>query len=164
MSTTKLLVMASLAACTRTPSPRAPAADPIAAVFARFKQASGGARWDRVVAVHSAGTLSAAGLTGPIDMLEDDRGGRSTTHYTLGPVSGASGYDGRVDWTLDPGGEVRKLDAPEALAEARTDAWMGAMAFWYPDRGSASYGAVEAHDDAGHRYTVVNVTPAGGVS
>src|SRR5690349_14266405 len=87
-------------------------ADEAADLLARWKAASGGARWDAVKSVRTDGTLGAGGLSGAFDAVQDVAGGRSNDHYKLGPIEGADGYDGAVAWSRDPGGEVAALDAP----------------------------------------------------
>jgi hypothetical protein len=133
-----------------------------AAVLARYKAATGGAAWDSVKTIHATGTLRAGGLEGELGIVQDVATGRSADHYELGPIDGADGYDGRVGWTKDPGGEVAAQDAPEAKRRARSQAWLDARAFWYPERIAASYGRVETRNDGGERFDVVEATPDGG--
>ena len=132
-----------------------------AAVFARFKGATGGAAWDRVPALRSEGTLATGGLTGPILSMQDARG-RSLASYQLGPLRGAEGFDGSTAWRRDPGGEVVSLDTEEARELAVTHAWLGGTAPFRPDLGGARAEAPRAERDGATSYTVVEVTPAGG--
>jgi len=127
-----------------------------------YKQASGGVRWDGVTGLRSEGSLTAGGLAGSFTALQDLASGRSVMRYRLGPVEGADGYDGKLAWSQDPGGEVTALDALEAQRRARSQAWLDARAYWYPARLAATYAAPEAREAEGHRYTVVVATPAGG--
>ncbi|HEU4665802.1 MAG TPA: aspartyl protease family protein [Dokdonella sp.] len=131
-------------------------------LLARWKAASGGARWDTVKSVRTDGTLSAGGLTGPFDALQDVVRGRSNDHYSLGPVEGADGYDGTVAWSRDPGGEVAALDAPEAKRRARSQAWLDARGYWYPARIGASYAKPQTRELDGRRCDVLVATPDGG--
>jgi predicted aspartyl protease len=137
-------------------------ADDAAALLARYKAASGGARWDSLTSQQSSGTLSAGGLSGEFESLQDLATGRTASHYRLGPIEGAQGYDGALAWQRDPGGEVATLDAAEAKRRARSQAWLDARAYWYPARIEASYGQVEQRDVDGKTYTVVEATPQGG--
>jgi len=137
-------------------------ADTAGELLEHYKQASGGSRWDGVTALRSEGSLTAGGLAGSFTALQDLASGRSVTRYRLGPVEGADGYDGKLAWSQDPGGEVAALDAPEAQRRARSQAWLDARAYWYPTRLAATYAAPEARETEGHRYTVVVATPAGG--
>jgi predicted aspartyl protease len=133
-----------------------------AALLARAKTASGGAAWDTVTALSAQGQMKAAGLSGTVEVREDLRRGRSVVRYELGLFKGGNGYDGSVSWNQDPGGEVARLDAPEAQRQARTAAWLSARAYWYPQRGAASYAAAGTREEEGRRYRVLTATPAGG--
>jgi len=137
-------------------------AEDAAGVFARYKAASGGAAWDAVKTLRASGTLSAGGLNGEITLIQDLATGRSADQYKLGPLEGADGYDGHHGWTRDAGGEVAALDAPEALRRARSQAWLDARGYWYPQRIAASYGAVTDRDLDGKHYRVVEARPEGG--
>ncbi|MGN6517825.1 MAG: aspartyl protease family protein [Dokdonella sp.] len=137
-------------------------ADEAGDLLARWKAASGGARWDAVRSVRTDGMLAAGGLSGAFDATQDLVQGRSNAHYKLGPIEGADGYDGTVAWSRDPGGEVAALDAPEAKRRARSQAWLDARGYWYPSRIGASYGKPEARELDGRRYDVLVATPEGG--
>jgi hypothetical protein len=137
-------------------------ADDGADLFARFKAASGGTRWDAVKSLHTRGTLSAGGLSGTFEATQDVVRGRSNDHYKLGPIEGADGYDGSTGWSRDPGGEVAALDAPEAKRRARSQAWLDARAYWYPARMAATLAKPESREVDGLRYDIVVATPEGG--
>src|SRR5262249_34597136 len=119
-----LILSCAFAACA--------AAEDSATVLARAKTASGGVRWDAVRSWRGEGTVTSGGLSGEFRAMVDVAGGRSADHYRLGPVDGADGYDGRLAWEQDPGGEVAALDAPEAVRRARSQAWLDARAYWFP--------------------------------
>lgn len=133
-----------------------------ATLLERARAATGGARWDTAAALSGRGEMRAAGLTGTVETLEDLTDGRSVARYDLGLFKGANGFDGTVSWNQDPGGEVARLDAADAQRQARTAAWLSARAYWYPQRGKASYAAAQPREHDGRRYTVVTATPAGG--
>ena len=137
-------------------------ADDAGDVFARYKAVSGGARWDRVETLRSEGTLKAGGLEGAYDATVDVATGRSVSHYTLGPIDGAQGYDGVVAWSRDPGGEVARRDAPEALRAARSQAWLDARGYWDPGRHPAKLSAPQRRAHEGRAHDVVTVTPGDG--
>lgn len=137
-------------------------ADDAVDVFARYKAASGGERWDRVEALRAEGTLKAGGLEGAYDATVDVATGRSVSHYVLGPIDGAQGYDGLVAWSRDPGGEVARRDAPEALRAARSQAWLDARGYWHPERHPATTSAPERRTHEGRAHDVVIVTPQDG--
>lgn len=137
-------------------------ADGAADVFARYKAASGGAHWDGVKSLRQTGTLHAGGLDGEFEATQDFVGGRSESHYRLGSIEGANGYDGRVGWTRDPGGEVAEQDAPEAMRRARTQAWLDAHGYWHARRMPATFDVPQSRELDGRRHEVVVATPEGG--
>src|SRR5262249_19342225 len=123
----------------------------------------GGAKWDSVTSIANKGTLGAGGMTGTLESLVDARTGSSGETYHLGPLNGASGYDGKTSWQKDSGGEVVALDAPEAKQITRTNAWMNALGYWYADRaGGATFGPLHTEDAGGKQLQVVEATPADG--
>lgn len=134
----------------------------VVGVFARAKAASGGDRWDSLRSVREEGVLATGGMQGTIHSTTDLRDGRTSDRFRLGPVEGADGYDGRVAWEKDPGGEVATLDAPDALRRARSQAWLDAHGYWFPQRMPATYGELASKVLDGRRYDVVVATPQGG--
>ncbi len=142
--------------------PLAAAAEPATQVLARFKAASGGDRWDDTRSLQSHGSLKTGGLDGRFEALLDLATGRSASHYELGPVEGAEGYDGKAGWNRDPGGEVASLDAPEARRRARSQAWLDARGYWYPQRMAAKFGDAEPRELQGRHYLVIEATPEDG--
>jgi hypothetical protein len=134
-----------------------------ASLVARFMSVSaGGSRWDSVDAIKMDGTIAAGGLSGAIQSIDDSKTCRSVSHFTLGPVQGAEGYDGKLAWRQDPGGEVVALDAPDAREKAVTAAWMVCLGSPHAAKGRVTYSAVRAMDDAGRHWQVVDATPDGG--
>jgi predicted aspartyl protease len=132
------------------------------ALFARFKTASGGIQWDEIRSLQDRGTLSAGGLSGEIHSTQDLLTGRSASRHKLGSISGAGGYDGRAAWQRGPGGEVAVLDAPEAKRRARSQAWLDARAYWYPQRIPATYEAIETRQLDGCTYHIIEAIPTDG--
>ena len=139
-------------------------AEDAASVLARGKAARGGAAWDNTRTWHGDGTFSAGRLNGEYHVTVDLIGGRSVDAYKLGPVDGADGYDGKLAWERDPGGEVAALDTPDAIRRTHSQAWLDAHAYWYPQRISSTLGKVETKEIDGKRYTVLVTTPQDGDS
>jgi predicted aspartyl protease len=137
-------------------------AEDATSLFARYKSASGGDAWDNVKSMHATGTLRTGGLSGEMSTEQDIVTGRTVSRYTLGPIKGANGYDGTHAWSQDPGGEVAAQDAPEAKRRARSQSWLDALGYWYPERIGATYGEVADREADGRRYRVVTATPDGG--
>lgn len=138
------------------------AADEIAALLARAKSATGGARWDSVRSVHATGVRSGEGLSGDWRSIEDLPTGRHRIAYRAGSFEHAAGYDGKVPWRFDPGGEVAFNDAAESMRRARTQAWIAARAWWFPERGAAEWRRLDDRRLDGRRYRVAEATPRGG--
>jgi predicted aspartyl protease len=132
------------------------------AVIARSKAASGGALWDSVHSLDSTAKTTGGGLSGEVHQLQDLLTGRSSESYQMGPVDGADGYDGTHGWERDSGGEVAVQDTPGAIRLARSQAWLNAYAYWYPQRMPATYGAVETRELDGKRFNVIKAMPEGG--
>lgn len=131
-------------------------------VLARAKAVSGGAAWESARSWRGEGTLAGGGLSGEYHATVDLTTGRSADSYKLGPVDGADGYDGKRAWAKDPGGEVAALDAPEARRRARSQAWLDARAYWFPQRMAATYATVETRGLDGKRYHVIEAKPQDG--
>jgi hypothetical protein len=130
--------------------------------FSRYKAASGGASWDSVVSLESKGKFEAGGLSGTYTATHDVLQGHYRDEFTLGPVTGASGYDGNIGWNRDPGGEVTALDAAEAKRRQRSQAWLDARAYWYPSRITAQVRSLPEQTLDGKAHVVIEVTPDGG--
>src|ERR1041385_3232515 len=133
-------------------------AEDSAGVIARAKAISGGELWDAARSWRGEGTLAIGGLSGEFHVTVDLVRGRSADAYKLGSVAGADGYDGARGWERDPGGEVAALDAPEAVRRARSQAWLDARAYWFPQRIASILGKVEARTLDGHTYRVLHAT------
>jgi hypothetical protein len=138
------------------------AADDGAALLARAKSASGGEQWNALKSWSGDGTIAAGGLEGAFHAIVDLASGRSADAYKLGGIDGADGYDGTRAWQREPGGEVTALDAAEALRRARSQAWLDAHAYWFPQRIAASWGKPETRKLDGKSYQVLQATPQGG--
>jgi predicted aspartyl protease len=157
----RLSLSALLSLCLLVPATKAHAED-ANTVFARFKAASGGAQWDSVHSLDSTGETKEGGLSGKVHQLQDLLTGRSSESYQIGPIDGADGYDGTHPWGRDTGGEVSAQDTPAAIRSARSQAWLAACAYWYPERMPATYGKVETRELDGKRFNVIKAMPEGG--
>jgi len=155
-ASTCCLVALSLLAAGCGAAPSAPSTPPpTLPVPVAARAAVGGAAWDRVQALESHGTISVGGMTGTAELLEDVVTGRSRTTLAVGPLRQAEGWDGRVAWETGDGGEVTTLDAPAAIAFARTTAWLTRRGYFHRD--GAVYRDLGQRD--GHR--VIEATPDG---
>ena len=90
------------------------------------------------------------------------RTGASLLRYSIGPISGAAGYDGKTVWTQDGTDPPKVETAPAALELAANAAYRDRLAFWYPDRARARIEYKERAEADGRKYDVVVITPEGG--
>ncbi len=132
-----------------------------AALFAAAKQAMGGAALDRVTTWDERGRLSAGGLSGTYETVDDLPGQKRALSYVLGPDRGGQGWDGERAWTTDASGQVRVETSREAEAAAIQQVYLSTNAFLFPKRWPAetSYAGQKTAD--GVTYEAVRVTPTG---
>lgn len=140
----------------------AQAAPNSADILAQSKAAAGGAAWDNVHYIHTRAHGETSGLAGPIDTVEDVHTGAAVSHYQLGPMKGANGFDGKTAWTQDNSGQVAVQGADDARQGAANDAYRTMRAYWYPDRAAAEISYAGAKSDGGANYDIVRITPKGG--
>jgi hypothetical protein len=74
-------------------------------ILAAAKAASGGAAWDALKTQHSKVNIHTAGLAGTAERWSEYATGRSSLVYSIGPVTGAAGFDGKVAWSQDASGQ-----------------------------------------------------------
>ena len=151
-----LAVSLSYAQNAATPRP-----DPIA-ILAAAKVASGGSAWDSLRTQHSNVTISAAGISGNAERWSDIYTGRSLIKYSIGPVAGAAGYDGKLAWSQDGTGQSRAETADAARELAVNAAYRDKLAFWFPDRAPAQITFLDRVTDEGAQFDVIRIYPEGG--
>ena len=142
-----------------TPTPRAP--DPTT-LLAAAKAASGGATWDGLRSQHSQVKLAAANLEGTVERWSDMTTGRSVLQYSIGPLTGAAGFDGKVVWTQDGVDPPNVETGAVALELAANAAYRDRLAFWYPERARARIVFKERAEADGRKFDVVSIVPEGG--
>ena len=153
------LSLAAVHAGAQAPVARAP--DP-AALLAAAKAASGGAAWDAMRTQHSTVKLAAANLEGTVQRWSDIATGQSFLRYSIGPLTGAAGFDGKSAWTQDGADAAKVETAAPALELAANAAYRDRLAFWYPDRGRARIAYKERAEADGRKFDVVSIVPEGG--
>ena len=87
-----------------------------AALLQSAKKATGGAAWDAFRTQHSEVRIATGGMSGKAERWVDMVGGRSLVKYSVGPMTGAAGFDGRAAWSQDGNGQAR----PEISTEPRS--------------------------------------------
>jgi hypothetical protein len=139
----------------------APPPDP-AAVLAQAKSASGGAAWDALRTQHSKVTILTGAIAGSAERWSEFATGRSLLAYTIGPVSGAAGFDGKSAWSQDASGKSQAETDDAAREIAVNAAYRDRLAFWYPERAPARIAYKERTQADGAWFDVVRITPEGG--
>jgi len=137
------------------------ASDP-RSILTRAWEASGGPAWDGVKALHWRVKMSTSGLSGTAEIWEDLREGRFTITFSLGPISGARGFDGTASWAMDSSGEVRVQEGGDAREAAVNDAYRRSLSWWYPDRWPAIFSNAGVVEEDGQRLHRISIHPEGG--
>jgi hypothetical protein len=132
------------------------------AILQQSKDASGGKAWDTLRSQHSTVTIQAAGLTGTAERWSDTLTGRSRLDFSIGPLQGAAGFDGKSAWTEDEAGGARAETQAVARELAVNAAYRDRLAFWYPERGAALISYKERANADGADFDVIRITPEGG--
>jgi len=159
--TCALLVWSLVPACAYAQLGGPPPPDPTA-ILAAAKSASGGSAWDALKTQHSKVNIHTAGLVGTAERWSEYATGRSSLVYSIGPVTGAAGFDGKVAWSQDASGQsqVETVDAARELAV--NAAYRDRLAFWYPDRAPARITYKERATADGADFDVIRIVPEGG--
>ncbi|HJR12859.1 MAG TPA: aspartyl protease family protein [Rhodanobacteraceae bacterium] len=138
------------------------ATDP-AAVLDAYRAASGGDAWNDKAVMKTLFKLSGQGLTGSGISMTDLREGWSIDRYTLGPASGAEGFDGKDAWEQGPNGEVNLQKGGDALQLALNRAYQNANLWWRAGSGGAKVAALAGRPCGKSTCAVLEITPKGGL-
>ena len=136
-------------------------AERVASLLAEWKQAAGGAAWDRVRTVHMTGTTSEGGLRGPQEEWTDLLTGRYRVSFRRAPLGGADGFDGHEVWTADATGRAWVIGDREGREGAVSTACQRSLASWYPVRCPATLTLVPP-DASEPGVDILHVVPDGG--
>ncbi len=131
-------------------------------LLARAKAASGGAAWDRIPSIRSAGTLDTSGLKGTFETLEDLRSGAHVERFDLGVQRGADGFDGRSAWVEDAAGHVYPQGGEARRRQAVDEAYLACRGYWFPSRWPADVAWMGDRKEAGRTFQVLQIEPLGG--
>ncbi len=155
------LSLAAGAALASAQNAATPRPDPIA-ILADAKAASGGAAWDALRTQHSKVNIGTAGVKGTAERWSDIYTGRSLIKYSIGPVTGAAGYDGKNAWSQDASGQSRSETGDVARELAVNAAYRDKLAFWFPDRAKGQISFMDRVTDDGADFNVIRILPEGG--
>ena len=146
-----LVLIAPLAAAAQN----APAAK---RVIDRARAASGGSGWNRLHGLHETGLEGGARYEAWFDPLR--YGARTEIETPAGKQ--AYGYNGQGEWHIAPGGATSGSLDRAALAKARSDAFFGAYAWFYPSRFDVRSSYLGARQSQGRPFEVLRIHPLGG--
>jgi len=132
------------------------------ALLARAKEAAGGSAWDRVQTLHLKVRLATGGLAGTSESWEDVLTGRYVDTFALGPATGAEGYDGTVNWQVDPSGTATVSDSGDSREGSVDEAYRRSVSYWYPSRHKAAITDSGEQKEGGRTFRVLRITPEGG--
>ena len=138
------------------------ASDP-AAILNAYRVASGGAAWHDKAVMKIESKLGGQGLTGTDTSITDLRTGNSVERYTLGPASGAQGFDGTEAWEQGPNGEVNLQKGGDGLQLARNAAYQNANLWWRAEFGGAEVEALADQPCGASTCAVLEISPKGGL-
>lgn len=126
------------------------------------KVASGGGAWDSVGSLQTKGTLTFGGTSGQLTSYQDLANAKFRNDVALGPLRQSTGFDGKRGWTLDSNGDVAPHDSASEQAADRTEAYLAARDYWFPNRWPATVTARGDIVDGRSRYEVLRIEPRGG--
>lgn len=134
-----------------------------AAVLSAYRGAVGGDAWNGKAVMKTVVKLSGQGLPGTATTVTDLHNGNSVSHFTLGPASGAQGFDGKNAWQQGPNGAVNLEKGGDALPMALDQAYQNANLWWRPDFGGASVKSLGDKSCGASTCAVLAFTPKGGL-
>jgi hypothetical protein len=115
-----------------------------------------------ISSIHTVGSIETLGISGRAQEWDDVRGVRFTVDQKAGPLSGASGWDGKVSWSQDYAGLVTIDGGIGGRLQAVNQAYLDNLRYLRPDAGGATviYAGPRTVDDK--QYDVLAVTPLNG--
>ncbi|MGY5943917.1 aspartyl protease family protein [Stenotrophomonas forensis] len=132
-----------------------------AGVLAQARAASGGEHWQSIQQLQAEGEQSVGGLQGRWHLSQDVRTGRYVEQAQLGTFAVAQGFDGRLSWRRDYGGEVGLLDGTVPRRTARTQSWLTTRGYWSSAYPASRFAGPRGGIHNGQRYDVLSTTPEG---
>jgi hypothetical protein len=136
-------------------------ADP-ASILAANRTASG--TWDGKATLLTEDAYSGQGMTGKATTSADLKNGYWADSYTIGPASGANGFDGAHAWQKDQSGTVTIQDGGDQRPLAVNEAYRRANLWWRPGFGGAVVVEDGTKSEGGARFDVLTITPKDGES
>lgn len=115
-----------------------------------------------ISSLHGFGTLDVVGIRGRMQEWDDLRGVRFTLDQAAGPLSGASGWDGRSAWNQDYAGLVTIDGGTVGRKQAIDQAYVDNLRFLRPDAGGATVVYAGRRSANNASYDVLAVSPPQG--
>ena len=106
--------------------------------------------------------MESLGISGRAQEWDDLRGVRFTVDQNAGPLSGASGWDGKVAWSQDYAGLVTIDGGASGRIQAIDQAYLDNLRYLRPDAGGAVVVYAGQRSADGNQYDVLAVTPPNG--
>ncbi len=115
-----------------------------------------------IESLHTFGSMESLGIMGRAQEWDDVRGVRFTIDQNAGPLSGASGWDGRVAWSQDYAGLVTIDGGTAGRLQAIDQAYLDNLRYLRPDAGGAVVVYAGQRSAESRQYDVLAVTPPQG--
>lgn len=138
------------------------AAPSAADILSVNETASGGSAWAGKATLKADYAYSGQGMTGKVESLTDLKAPRYIDSYQIGPINGASGFDGKEAWEKDPSGTVDVKAGGDARQLAVSDGYRRTNTWWKADRGGATIQNDGEKTQDGATFDVLSVTPKDG--
>lgn len=149
------LIAAALFGASAADAQNAPAAQ---RVFDRARAATGGPGWNTLRGLHQVGEVAGHRYERWTDLVR--YGDRTETQTPAGKF--AQVYNGAYEWRILADGAVTGSTDRRLNAKVRTDAFLGAYAYFFPSRFDLRSVHLGERQSRGRRYDVLRVQPAGG--
>lgn len=131
-------------------------------VLAALRTAMLGRPIAAIASLHTVGTVELLGIRGRAQEWADVLGGRYTVDENAGPLSGASGWDGKTAWSQDYAGLVTIDGGTAGRLQAIDQAYLDNLRYLRPDAGGATVVYAGRRTANGNAYDVLAVTPPNG--
>ena len=140
------------------------AADPadVAAVLAKFQQASGAGAWASINALHIVTRSAKGGGSLTREHWEDVAAGRYRVSETSASGTMEAGFDGVTSWRLGRSAIAYTLGDMDSQLVAADESFRVTRAWWFRERHPATVALVGRRSESGREFDVLAVTPEGG--
>jgi hypothetical protein len=131
-------------------------------ILEQMRQASGGARWDNIHALHLTGKAVSGGEDVVRDHWEDVETGRYLVRVTRPDSVAQVGFDGITLWNLGRSGIAYAFGDVDSALVAADEAYRVSRSWWFSDRRPATVALVGVRSENGSSFDILSITPEGG--